>query len=81
LTEAAFSLVRDVDEHPPELLQGASPLHESLPRNLELADAQFIESSEGPCDSPDPCDKKCENAYAWALSAFASGAWQRGEVP
>jgi hypothetical protein len=30
---------------------------------------------------PDPCDKKCENAYAWALSAFASGAWQRGEVP
>jgi hypothetical protein len=30
---------------------------------------------------PDRCDKKCENAYAWALSAFASGTWQRGEVP
>ena len=30
---------------------------------------------------PDPCDKECADAYAWALSAFASGLWERGEVP
>jgi hypothetical protein len=30
---------------------------------------------------PETCDKKCANAYAWALSAFASGPWDRGEVP
>jgi hypothetical protein len=30
---------------------------------------------------PDPCDKNCADAYAWALSAFASGPWERGEVP
>jgi hypothetical protein len=30
---------------------------------------------------PEQCDKKCENAYAWALSAFASGPWESGEVP
>jgi hypothetical protein len=30
---------------------------------------------------PDPCHVSCQNAYAWALSAFASGPWTRGEVP
>jgi hypothetical protein len=30
---------------------------------------------------PDPCDESCKNAYAWALSAFASGPWSRGDVP
>lgn len=30
---------------------------------------------------PEPCDKKCAVAYAWALSAFASGPWDRGGVP
>jgi hypothetical protein len=30
---------------------------------------------------PDPCEQECADAYAWALSAFASGAWERGEVP
>jgi hypothetical protein len=30
---------------------------------------------------PNPCADACADAYAWALSAFASGPWQRGEVP
>ena len=30
---------------------------------------------------PDPCVDTCADAYAWALSAFASGPWERGEVP
>ena len=30
---------------------------------------------------PDACDHACKDAYAWALSAFASGPWTRGEVP
>jgi hypothetical protein len=30
---------------------------------------------------PEPCVDKCADAYAWALSAFASGPWERGEVP
>jgi hypothetical protein len=30
---------------------------------------------------PHPCDKNCATAYAWALSAFASGSWESGEVP
>ena len=30
---------------------------------------------------PSPCDDACADAYAWALSAFASGAWERGGVP
>lgn len=30
---------------------------------------------------PSPCDDSCKDAYAWALSAFASGPWARGEVP
>jgi hypothetical protein len=30
---------------------------------------------------PDPCIDSCADAYAWALSAFASGPWERGEVP
>jgi hypothetical protein len=30
---------------------------------------------------PDPCVDECADAYAWALSAFASGPWERGEVP
>lgn len=30
---------------------------------------------------PSPCDEACAQAYAWALSAFASGPWQAGEVP
>jgi hypothetical protein len=32
-------------------------------------------------DLPQPCADQCADAYAWALSAFASGAWERGEVP
>ena len=28
---------------------------------------------------PDPCVDSCADAYAWALSAFASGPWERGE--
>jgi hypothetical protein len=32
-------------------------------------------------DLPEPCAEKCADAYAWALSAFASGPWERGEVP
>lgn len=30
---------------------------------------------------PKSCADACADAYAWALSAFASGPWQRGEVP
>jgi hypothetical protein len=30
---------------------------------------------------PASCADKCADAYAWALSAFASGPWERGEVP
>ena len=30
---------------------------------------------------PDDCEDTCTDAYAWALSAFASGPWTRGEVP
>jgi len=30
---------------------------------------------------PDPCTGSCADAYAWALSAFASGPWERGAVP
>jgi hypothetical protein len=30
---------------------------------------------------PNPCEGSCADAYAWALSAFASGPWQRGTVP
>jgi alpha/beta hydrolase family protein len=30
---------------------------------------------------PDPCEDTCKDAYAWALSAFASGPWSRGEIP
>ena len=31
-------------------------------------------------DLPESCAGKCADAYAWALSAFASGPWERGEV-
>jgi len=30
---------------------------------------------------PDSCVDTCADAHAWALSAFASGPWERGEVP
>ena len=30
---------------------------------------------------PALCEAACADAYAWALSAFASGPWERGEVP
>ena len=30
---------------------------------------------------PESCVDACADAYAWALSAFASGPWERGEVP
>ena len=30
---------------------------------------------------PEPCVDACADAYAWALSAFASGPWDRGKVP
>ena len=30
---------------------------------------------------PEGCSDACADAYAWALSAFASGPWERGEVP
>ena len=30
---------------------------------------------------PGSCADACTDAYAWALSAFASGPWERGEVP
>jgi hypothetical protein len=30
---------------------------------------------------PDGCADACADAYAWALSAFASGPWSSGEVP
>ena len=30
---------------------------------------------------PGSCVDECADAYAWALSAFASGPWERGEVP
>lgn len=30
---------------------------------------------------PAPCVDTCADAYAWALSAFATGPWERGEVP
>jgi hypothetical protein len=30
---------------------------------------------------PEPCTGACADAYAWALSAFASGTWERGDVP
>jgi hypothetical protein len=30
---------------------------------------------------PNHCEGACADAYAWALSAFASGPWHRGEVP
>lgn len=30
---------------------------------------------------PDPCAAPCQDASAWALSAFSSGPWARGDVP
>ena len=30
---------------------------------------------------PESCLDTCADAYAWALSAFASGPWESGEVP
>ena len=30
---------------------------------------------------PDECDTRCQDAYGWALSAFASGPWAPGDVP
>jgi hypothetical protein len=30
---------------------------------------------------PAQCEGGCADAYAWALSAFASGPWERGDVP
>ncbi len=30
---------------------------------------------------PESCIDQCAEAYAWALSAFASGPWESGEVP
>jgi hypothetical protein len=30
---------------------------------------------------PDECTGTCADAYAWAVSAFASGPWAAGEVP
>ena len=30
---------------------------------------------------PDPCDASCQDAHAWALSAFASGPWAAGDIP
>ncbi len=30
---------------------------------------------------PDTCDAACQDAHAWALSAFASGPWAAGDVP
>lgn len=30
---------------------------------------------------PEPCDTACQDAHAWALSAFASGPWAVGDVP
>ncbi|MFE5672018.1 hypothetical protein ACFQ58_10475 [Agromyces sp. NPDC056523] len=30
---------------------------------------------------PDPCDAPCQDAHAWALSAFSSGPWATGDVP
>jgi hypothetical protein len=32
-------------------------------------------------DLPKSCTGSCADAFAWALSAFASGPWQRGPVP
>jgi len=29
---------------------------------------------------PSSCENECADAYAWALSAFASGPWERGEA-
>jgi hypothetical protein len=30
---------------------------------------------------PESCDPACQDAHAWALSAFASGPWAVGDVP
>jgi hypothetical protein len=30
--------------------------------------------------TPSPCTAACADGYAWALSAFASGSWQRGSL-
>lgn len=30
---------------------------------------------------PDSCDAPCQEAHAWALSAFSSGPWAPGDVP
>ena len=30
---------------------------------------------------PESCDPACQDAHAWALSAFASGPWSEGDVP
>ena len=30
---------------------------------------------------PGSCDAACQDAHAWALSAFASGPWSEGDVP
>ena len=30
---------------------------------------------------PESCVDRCADSYAWALSAFASGPWERGAVP
>lgn len=30
---------------------------------------------------PDGCTDRCADAYAWALTAFATGPWEAGEIP
>jgi hypothetical protein len=30
---------------------------------------------------PQSCEGSCSDAYAWALAAFASGPWARGDIP
>jgi len=30
---------------------------------------------------PETCDAACQDAHAWALSAFASGPWAAGDIP
>ncbi len=46
-------------------------LDDSVGRDVAAFDVVLLE----------PCVDECADAYAWARSAFASGPWQRGEVP
>lgn len=48
-------------------------------------EVDYAIGADGPAtftvELPEECDAACQDAYAWALSAFSSGPWERGDVP